>query len=162
MPNYSDLSLALSGNLFLVKAAQDKFNSAEIHSMNISEIYENIIMDNPLSTGTATWALNGSGRWGVDIETLVEFLSEFNLSGTITDAEPGSDFFIEVELLDGVVDYHYSTNYMSDEHYAHSPDNRWWQDSYYYALETPEDYPEIIKFLIKHEIITEEDLHEQS
>lgn len=157
MANYSDFSIQLTGNLFNLKAAVDEFTKLTPWNYSISEIYHEEFTHEP-----QTWSISGSGRWGIDIEALTNLASKHHLSGTITDAEPGSNFFSQVELEDGEVTYSCNTEYMSDEHYAYSNDHTWWYEECSYAIEEPEEYPEVIEFLLKHQIITQEELDEQS
>lgn len=152
--NYSNFSIELSGNPFQLRAAYDEFTQLTHWHFQISEIYEESLTPEP-----PTWSIDGCGRWGIDMNALTDLAIKYTLSGIITDAEPGSGFFIQVELADGEVTYSCNTDYMSDEHYNFNPDNRWWLDSYYHALEEPNEYPEVIEFLLKHNIIDQEDLN---
>ena len=157
MANYSNFSIELRGNPFQLRAAVDEFTKLTPWNYSISEIYHEELISEP-----PTWVITGSGRWGIDVESLINLANKYQLSGSITDAEFGSNFFIQVELENGEITYSCNTDYMSDEHYNFDPDNQWWLDSYYYALEEPDEYPEVIEFLLKHQIITQEQLDEQS
>ena len=155
--NYSDFSIQLTGNLFNLKAAVDEFTKLAPWNYSISEIYHEEFTHEPL-----TWSISGSGRWSIETENVVELASKYLLSGTITDAETGSNFFIQIELENGEVTYSCNTEYVSDEHYAYNDDNIWWYEECSYAIDEPEKYPEVIEFLLKHQIITQEELDEQS
>jgi len=155
MANYSDFQSNLTGNPFNLRAAYDDFIRLTPWHFNISEIYEAEFVN----TEPPSWIMSGSGRWGVEVDKLVSLAAEHNLSGTITDAESGSNFFIQAILIDGEIVDSVNDEYMSDTHYEHCPDNGWWYESYSYAIGEPEDYPEIIEFLTKHNIIPEESLN---
>jgi len=152
MANCSDFTLKLSGHPFKLKQARDDFTN-NIYEFNIREIYEEEITHTP-----PTWSLHGEGRWGVDLDLLVAYLGQYQLSGVITDTEPGSDFFCKVELKDGIVINAIRENYISDAHYEHCPDNSFWYEELTYAIEDPETYPEVIEFLLRHNILPDEDL----
>lgn len=144
MANYSDFNITFTGRLFDVRAAYDEFTSHNYFNFSISEISDNYFTHEP-----PTWHMYGSGRWGIDIKLLTELAQRHTLSGEIVDAEPGSDFFIQVELVDGEVTYSCSTEYMSEEHANWLNDPSYWTESYDFALEEPEEHPEIIEFLNK-------------
>ena len=144
MPNYSDFSITFTGHLFDVRAAYDEFTSQDYFNFNILEVSDNHFTHEP-----PTWHMSGSGRWGINVDLLIELAQRHTLSGEIVDAEPGSDFFIQVELTDGEVTYDCNTNYMSEEHANWLNDPSFWTESYAYALEEPEEHQEIIEFLNK-------------
>lgn len=154
MANYSDFELNLSGNPFRLRMAHDALN-IEPYNFHIAAVNENgFYTDDNVST----WTLLGEGRWAVKIDSLVEFLEPYELSGTIKDSEPGSDFFVLIELENGVVVNSIDTAYISDEHYNYMSDNGYWYEHLSYALNEPDNYPEEIKFMLKHNIIMEDDL----
>jgi len=152
MANCSDFTLKLSGHPFKLKQARDGF-IATYYEFSLREIYNEEVTHTP-----PTWELHGEGRWGVDINSLVSYLEPYGLSGTITDSESGSNFFCKVELKDGVIVNSIKEDYVSDAHYEHCPDNNFWYEQLYYAIEDPKAYSEDIEFLIKHNILTDEDL----
>lgn len=154
MANCSDFTLKLSGHPFKLKQARDEFIKIH-HQFSLREVYSEEFTDTP-----PTWELHGEGRWGVDINDLVKFLEPYQLSGIITDAESGSDFFCIVELENGILVNGIEDDYMSDTHYEHCPDNSFWYEHLSYALEDPEAYTKAIQFMLKHNIITEEYLNE--
>ena len=154
MANCSEFSLTLSGHPFQLKQARDKLVKHQ-HEFNIREIYDEQFTHEP-----PTWNLQGEGRWGVNLDDLVNFLSPYQLSGTITDAESGSDFFCKVRVENGIVVNNVNEYYMSDEHYGHYPDNEFWYSNLSYAIDYPDQYPEVIDFMLKYNIITQEYLDE--
>ena len=154
MANCSEFSLTLSGHPFQLKQARDELVKHQ-HEFNLREIYDEQFTHEP-----PTWNLQGEGRWGVNIENLITFLEPYNLSGTIVDAESGSDFFCKVWIENGIIINSINENYISDEHYEHCQDNNFWYDSLSYALEEPSFCLEEIKFMLKHNIITQEYLDE--
>ena len=154
MANCSEFSLTLSGHPFQLKQARDELVKHQ-HEFQIREIYDEQFTHEP-----PTWDLQGEGRWGVNIDDLVNFLSPYQLSGTITDAESGPDFFCKVWLEDGIIINSVNDDYVSDTHYEHYPDTCYWFDELDYALEDPNLYSYQIDFMLKHNIITPEYLQE--
>lgn len=152
MANSSDFTLKLYGHPFKLKQARDGVMD-NVYKFSIREINEEEITHTP-----PTWFLHGEGRWGLDIDLLIEYLKQYQLSGIIVDSEPGSDFFCKVELKDGVIVNSIKEDYVSDAHYEHCPDNNFWYGQLSYAIEDPEAYSEDIEFLIKHNILPDEDL----
>ena len=150
MANYSDFTLKLSGHPFKLKQARDELIKTH-HEFSLREVYNEEVTHTP-----PTWELHGEGRWGVDIDALVNFLEPYQLSGTITDSESGVNFFCKVELENGVVTNTIYEDYMSDAHYEHCPDNSFWYEFLHFAIEMPETYLECIEFMLKHNIITKE------
>ena len=146
MANISDFELELSGNPFELRAAYEEFHK-DPYEYNIREIHQET-----MNTDTYTWSLTASGRWSVAMEPLIHLIEEYGLTGFICDAEPGSNYFCKYEFLDGINTYSVDTEYMSDEHYKHLPDPQFWIDSYCYALEEPENYPEVIEFFKRNGI----------
>lgn len=152
MANYSSFELTLSGHPFKLKEAHTNLLQSEYHrNFNISYIGSDEFTHEP-----PTWHLQGEGRWGVNLDKLVEFLTPYELSGTITDAEPGSDFFCKVCLEHGIVTYNVNDDFMSDAHYEHCPDKAFWYEQLSYAIDEQDTYPEAIKFMLKHNIVTQE------
>lgn len=151
MANYSDFSITLTGNPFELRAFYDEFNTLTPWHFNISELCNDCFTHEP-----PTLHLSGSGHWGIDIDAIVELASIHNLSGEVVDAEPGDDFFIHTELEKGEVTYSCNTGYMSDEHAEWLNDPHYWSEAYEYALDEPEEYPEIIEFLNKHGVKDEQ------
>lgn len=151
MANYSSFELVLSGHPFKLKEAHTNLLQSEYHrNFNISYIYSDEFTHEP-----PTWHLQGEGRWGVGINKLVAFLTPYELSGTITDAEPGDNFFRKVWLENGTL-INCINDFMSDAHYEHCPNNAFWYEQLSYAIDEPDIYPEVITFLLKHNIITQE------
>lgn len=153
MANYSSFSIDLTGNIFQLKAAYDVFKITPKTDFSIDEVHENYISSGPL-----IWNITGSGRWGLDIPIFIELISKYCLSGTITDSECGSDFFIQAVLVNGKIATTVNEEYMSDAHYEYCNDNAWWCESYEDALKDPENNPEVIQFFLRNNIITQEEL----
>ena len=154
MANWSNFELTLSGHPFKLKQARDKFIECKF-DFNIGDIADEQFTHEP-----PTWNLQAEARWGADLDKLVEFLTPYQLSGTITDEESGSDYFNKVWLENGIVINNVCDEYMSDAHYEHCPDNEFWFCNLDWALEEPEDNKEQIQFMLKHNIITQEYLDE--
>ena len=154
MANCSDFELTLSGHPFQLKQAHDEFIKHK-HDFNVGDIFEEQFTHEP-----PTWNLQAEARWGADLDKLTNFLTTYQLSGTITDEESGLDFFNKVWLEDGIVINNVCDEYVSDTHYEHFPDNEFWFYELDWALEEPEDNKEQIQFMLKHNIITQEYLDE--
>lgn len=145
MANNSDFIITLTGNPFELRAFYDEFNTLTPWRFQINELYNDCFTHEP-----PTLHLSGSGRWGIDMDGIVELASTHKLSGEIVYKESGSDFFLHTELEEGEVTYSCNTRYMSDEHAKWINDPNYWSEVYEYALDEPEEYPEIIEFLNKH------------
>jgi len=158
MANCSDFKIELSGPLFRLKAMYDEFMRLTPRYFQISEIHKNHFT----KTIPFTWTLEGVGRWSIDMDQVCCLAMNYSLSGTITDAEDGADFFNQIQLTDGEITDSCYANFLSDEHFRFCNDPKWWLEYYNYVLEDPDDYPEIVEFLLKHNIITKEDLNGQS
>ena len=154
MANCSDFELTLSGHPFKLKQARDELVKHQ-HEFSIREIYDEQFTHEP-----PTWNLQGEGRWGVNLTDLANFLTSYQLSGTITDSEPGSGFFSKIWIENGEIVNYICDNYTSDAHYEHCPDQQFWYDSLSHAVDDPDQYPEDINFMLKHNIITQEYLQE--
>lgn len=154
MANCSNFELTLTGHPFQLKQARDELVKHQ-HEFNLREIYDEQFTHEP-----PTWNLQGEGRWGVYIENLIDFLEPYNLSGTLVDVEPGSNFFHKVCVENGIVLDRINDDYVSDAHYEHCPDTCYWFDQLDYALDEPEQYSNQIEFMLKHNIITQEYLQE--
>lgn len=152
MANCSDFTLKLSGHPFKLKQARDEFIKNQ-YKFSLIEIHSEEFTHTP-----PTWEIHGEGRWGVDIDDLVDFLEPYQLSGTIADSQSGLNFFCKVELENGLETNAIIEDYMSDAHYEHYPDNSFWKEELGYAIEEPEEYTEAIEFMIKHNILSDEDL----
>lgn len=156
MANYTDFTLNLSGHPFKLKQARDKLMQSEYHhNFSIADIHDEQFTHEP-----PTWYLHGEGRWGVELDKLVDFLAPYQLTGTLVDTEYGSDFFCKVWLDNGVVTNNINVDFVSDEHYEHCPDHQFWLDSLDYALDEPDICEDQINFMLKHNIITQEYLDE--
>ena len=154
MANWSDFELTLSGHPFNLKIARDEFIKYK-HAFNIGDIADENFTHEP-----PTWRLQAEARWGANLDQLISFLAPYQLSGTLIDLEPGSDFFIEITIENGIITNIVDTDYISDEHFNHCPDQQYWFDLLDYALDDPENYQYQIDFMLKHNIITQEYLQE--
>lgn len=108
-----------------------------------------------LQPGTCKEKVDG----GVNLDTLVNFLGQYELSGVITDAEPCSGFFCKIVMENGIVLENIDTSFMSDERYEHCPNNSFWYEHLAHAIEEPDVYSDTIEFMLKHNIITQEYLN---
>ena len=154
MANWSYFELTLSGHPFKLKQARDEFIKCK-SDFNVGDMFEKQFTHEP-----PTWNLQAGARWGADLDKLVNLLTTYQLSGTITDEESGSDFFNKVWLEDGIVIKNICDEYVSDAHYEHFPDNEFWFYNLDWVLEEPENNEEQIQFMLKHNIITQEYLDE--
>lgn len=154
MANWSEFGLTLSGHPFKLKQARDHFIKNR-YNFNIRDIFNEEVTHEP-----PTWKLQAEARWGADLDELISFLEPYQLSGTITDAESGSNFFCKIWLENGITITDINVDYVSDEHFEHYPDIHYWLDYLDYALDDPEQYLNQIKFMLKHNIITQEYLDE--